>query len=101
MKTQSILTIKVSTEKMFRHFMAVATDLIWGAGNSNIIGDCNRIIHTLHSGNMEGIRDLFKDGYAFQLLPNPQQLETKKNVEIRVYHENELIGVIIDSEISY
>jgi hypothetical protein len=102
-------TITITTEKMFRNFVASMTDLIWDEPERTPYDIYIKILETLSEEKMEPIRQRFIDGYTTMLLGELMaQIECRDNTneieehEIRIINnEGKLIGVIINSEINY
>jgi hypothetical protein len=63
------------------------------------------ILRALAEGDMEGIRQSFRDGMvammAPNLLPALDAIPDNEEIEIRITHHGKTIGVVIDSEITW
>jgi len=84
--------------------MQTMTDVLWDTRNDKDWAKPKaKYIDVLVSRDMEKIRQMFKDGYTAFIVPQSYMAEIrgKKDVEIRVYDGEKLLGVIINSEINY
>lgn len=100
-----MITIKVSTQNLYNRYMDCIKDAAWQ--DTSMLNNIVDVIKPINDGDMEGIRKLFKQGYTAMLIdmafvdPWPES-ERRDEIEIRVYGpENNLLGVIIESEINY
>ena len=107
-----MITIKTTTDEIFRNFMEITTDIMSEGDNDPLGFDENvtlirRIGKPLILKDMNAIRKNFIDGYVPVMVPHvPGILENntgidKSEVEIRIYDGDKLLGVIIDSEIKF
>lgn len=112
-----MITIKIDTKEMIHNVINVYNDMLCDAaicGDPNRVSDyCRALCDTLkplsREDDMEGIRKLFIDGMTSILLQSKfvsiDRNEVEKawgdEVEVRVYKDDKLLGVVIDSEICY
>jgi len=63
------------------------------------------ILQALAEGDMEGIRQAFRDGMvammAPDLMPVLDEIPDGEEIEIRITHERKTIGIVINSEITW
>lgn len=85
----------VTTEEMFRNYMASVTDILWESDTA-----ISEVIEPLRKGNMMQIRQVFKEGFTPMLVPGLlSQLENPElEAEIEVTHKGKKIGVLIADE---
>lgn len=95
--------ITITTEQVYK----TLTTMIWDIASD---GDETRsqveimmgLLPCFLNGDMDGIRQSFKDGFSFLMIPEHSgTLDTEDEIEIRVHHRGHLIGVVIDSEVDY
>jgi hypothetical protein len=109
-----IKIIKITTKEITDSVIACYSDMLRMAvleGEVLRLNDiCNDYRDALQllgcTDNMPGIRKLFKDGNSMIMLGKYFDLVSNANpdeneFEIRVYKDDTLIGVVIDSEINY
>jgi hypothetical protein len=65
----------------------------------------SHLLESLSGGNMEGIRQGFRDGFipmmAPDLMPFLDELPKEDEIEIRINHDGKTIGIVINSEITW
>lgn len=104
--------IEVSTEEMFRNYLDGIIDIAWDLRKEQPFSTTisQDLVQALMRGNMERIRKGFGCGETFLLLGSKQmsRVETvhgtkfkADRVHIRVTHEGNVIGELVDCEISY
>jgi len=109
-----IKTIKITTKEITDSVIACYSDMLRMTvleGEVLRLNDiCNDYRDALQllgcEDNMPGIRKLFKDGASMMMLGKYFDIVSSEDhdateFEIRVYKDDTLIGVIIDSEIVY
>jgi hypothetical protein len=108
-----MITIKIDNKEMIHNVINVYNDMLCDAaisGDPNRVSDyCRALCDTLkplsREDDMEGIRKLFKDGMTSMLLGSKfESIDRNEKVwgdevEVRVYKDDKLLGVVIDSEI--
>ncbi len=112
------IVIEISTEEMFRNYLSGVIDIAWELRKEDAFDKtaCPEFLQALLNGNMARIRKQFGCGDTFLLLNSKQMgivehLHGKgdgtgtgvklDNVHIRVTHEGNVIGELVDCEISY
>ena len=95
------MTVTTTTKLMYDAISEGAFDL-----NAPLSDSLVNVQNSLITGDMEGIRNAFKDGMTLMLLPedcNAFGVRDREDIEVRVTCSNtgKLIGIIIDSELNY
>lgn len=96
-ETLSVKTITLDTKEMYDHYVGISKDLLWNTASYKID---SYLVDYLVKGNMEKIRAQFMEGNT-PLLMNMDLLEANADVEIRITHNERLIGVVLNNEIYY
>lgn len=95
--------ITIDTHQVFK----TLTDMIWDMSSDlenteSQVDTMMGLLPHFYDGDMDGIRQSFKDGFSFLLIPEYSEvLDGEGEIEIRVHHRGHLIGVVINSEINY
>jgi len=98
-----VCAMNISTKEMFQNFWDCMKDNFWTNGGFHDESiDFIKIASGLVNGSRTTIRQAFADGYTtFFLGDKMKELEEMSEKEIRVYHDDKLVCVLVDSEISY
>lgn len=99
-----VCAMNVSTKFMYDNFWASMGDNFWDIPENwdEQSRDFLKIARGLSVGCRAAIRDAFQDGYTMFLLGDKSvELENMEQKEIRVYHDEKLICVLVDGEIVY
>jgi hypothetical protein len=97
-------TLLVSTDTLWKNYTVCYLDMFRDEPNSIVERSPSFALRlqTIGTGDMNGIRELFKSGETMILMAaQTAEIEKSKEVEVRVTHNGKLIGVVIDSEIIY
>lgn len=108
-----IITHEVSVEEMTRLFLEISNDILSDlvfdkdtVTMKNHLDTTAGVLEALMKSDINAIRQLFKDGYTMQLVSGAisesfTECSMIEQHEIRVYDNETLLGVIINSEIQY
>jgi len=104
------IVVAVTVAEMFKNYMSAITEFAWES-QPMVVPEMDHLRENataLIRHDMERIRKMFVDGYTVLLMgekmnridPQPQ-IQTRE-VEIRIFNDDkELIGVIVNNEISF
>ena len=108
-----IITHEVSVDEMTRSFLEcsndILSDLVFDKDTitmKNHLDTTADVLEALMKTDINAIRQLFKDGYTMQLVSSVisesfTECSMIEQHEIRVYDNEILLGIIINSEIQY
>ena len=108
-----LITHEVSVEEMTRLFLEISNDILSDlvfdkdtVTMKNHLDTTAGVLEALMKSDINAIRQLFKDGYTMQLVSGAisesfTERDPSEQHEIRVYDNETLLGVIINSEIQY
>lgn len=108
-------SIKVHTKDLYRNYVASATEIFWDSSRDLApeVAFNLPLLVAFTKGNFDPILKEFRGGSTPLLLSGEDMakveavLDGKTNetmtdeVEIRVYHEGKIIGVVVDKDINY
>ena len=97
-----MLTINLDTKQVYENLTGSIWDMAGDLPDTDSqVSAMMELLPHYFEGDIDGIRQSFKDGFAFILVPDVKQLDSDEELEIRVHHRGKLIGVIINSEIVF
>ena len=100
---KSLQSLVVDTRKMYNNLCEASFDMVSDGSNPNCVEENVDVLTSLAQGDMDGIRQAFKDGMTPFLVPDLIQAMDDDEVEneLRVWHLGGLIGVVINKEIMF
>ena len=102
-ETPNRVELNYDTREMYQTFTEHLYDMSSDDPNfPGLSADNQNLLQSLMTGDIDGIRQGFKDGMTFFVVnSNEVDRDDGKETEIRVFHQGKLIGIIIDSEILF
>lgn len=108
------IVIKITTEDLFHNYINSARDVAWDCRSDTSIEESLQfnLLNALMQGKIVPIRKAFNDGYTCMLMGKKMDIivaihhkvpPTDKTdmVHIRITHEGDVIGELVDAEIKY